>query len=60
MIEYPAQAKVLAKTRTWDEREAAHSTRAVVGLSTTLVVRATRAPHARLSSVVVDNCNEPF
>jgi hypothetical protein len=34
MIEYPARAKVLAKTRMWDSREAAHCTRAIVRLST--------------------------
>jgi hypothetical protein len=34
MIEYPARVKVLAKTRMWDSREAAHCTRGIVGLST--------------------------
>jgi len=55
MIEYPAQAKVLAKTRTWDEREAGHSTRAVVDLSTAFV----HATRDHLPCAVVDNCNEP-
>jgi hypothetical protein len=34
MIEYPARVKVLAKTRMWDSREAAHCTRGIVRLST--------------------------
>jgi hypothetical protein len=33
---YPARTKVLAKTMMWDEREAAHCTRALVALSTAL------------------------
>jgi hypothetical protein len=49
MLEYPARAKVLAKTRMWDRREAAHCTRGIVGLSTARAALHGRARRVRLA-----------
>jgi hypothetical protein len=50
---YPARAKVLAKTRMWDEREAAHCTRPVVALSTANTRQRSRAT---MTASVVEGC----
>jgi hypothetical protein len=55
---YPAREKVLAKTRMWEEREAAHCTRAAMELSTARTRSAESKTHAGRRAKVVDNCAE--
>ena len=55
---YPARAKVLAKTRMWDGREAAHCTRPVVALSTASRGFELHAAPIHDVAKVVDNCGE--
>jgi hypothetical protein len=52
-VRYPARAKVLAKTRMWDGREAAHCTRPVVALST---ARSRVRPRASERIDVAEGC----
>jgi hypothetical protein len=58
MLGYPAREKVLSKTRMWEEREAAHCTRAAMELSTACACSAESKTHAERLAKVVDNCAE--